>query len=108
MKGSSERILCDAAVSGCVNDNGTEAILYASQLGQIIRAATSRYPNLKQVFLSTRIYAGYATQGLSPEPYAHEYGYSAKWLIEAQVLQARNGSVEPVAGDMSYTDGAAA
>jgi hypothetical protein len=67
-----------------------------------------RYPNLKEVFLSTRIYAGYATQGLRPEPYAYEYGYSAKWLIEAQVLQERNGTVDPVAGNMSYTGGTAA
>jgi len=105
---ANERTLCDATVSGCVNDGGTEAILYESQLGQIIRAAKLRYPNLKQVFLSTRIYAGYATQGLSPEPYAYEYGYSAKWLIEAQVLQERNGTVDPVAGNLSYTSGTAA
>jgi len=105
---ANERTLCDATISGCVNDNGTEAILYESQLGQMIRAARSRYPNLKEVFLSTRIYAGYATQGLSPEPYAYEYGYSAKWLIEAQIVQERNGSVDPVAGNMSYTSGTAA
>ena len=105
---ANERTLCDAMVAGCVNDNGTEAILYESQLGQIIRAAKSRYPNLQQIFLSTRIYAGYATDGLNPEPYAYEYGYSAKWLIEAQILQQRSGTVDPIAGDMSYTSGTAA
>ncbi len=101
------RTLCDATVSGCVNDTGTEAIEYELQLGQIIRAAKSRYPNLREVFLSTRIYAGYATDGLNPEPYAYEYGYSAKWLIEAQVMQMRNGTVDPIAGDLSYADGQA-
>jgi hypothetical protein len=105
---ANSRTLCDQTISGCVNDSGTEAILYESQLGQTIRAARSRYPNLKQVFLATRIYAGYATDGLNPEPYAYEYGYSAKWLIEAQVLQERNGTVDPVAGDMSYSSGSAA
>ena len=106
---ANERTLCDANVSGCVNDNGTEAILYESQLGQTIRAAKSRYPNLQQVFLSTRIFAGYATDGLNPEPYAYEYGFSAKKLIEAQVLQERSGgTIDPVAGDMSYTSGVAA
>lgn len=105
---ANSRTLCDVTVSGCVNDSGTEAILYESQLGQTIRAAKSRYPNLKEVFLATRIYAGYATDGLNPEPYAYEYGYSAKWLIEAQVLQERNGTVDPVAGDLSYTSGSAA
>jgi uncharacterized protein YjdB len=105
---SNERTLCDATVSGCVNNIDTEAINYESQLGQIVRAAKSRYPNLQQVFISSRIYAGYATVGLSPEPYAYEYGFSVKWLIEAQVVQEENGTVDPIAGDMSYTDGTAA
>lgn len=102
-----DRALCDMTVAGCVNDLNTEAVLYESQLGQTIRAARSRYPNLKQVFLSTRIYAGYATDGLNPETYAYEYGYSAKWLIEAQILQIRSGTVDPIAGDMSYSTGQA-
>lgn len=103
-----ERALCDATVPGCVNDLGTEAFLYESQLGQTIRAAKSRYPNLKQVFLSTRIYAGYATDGLNPEPYAYEYGYSAQRLLTAQINQEDGGAPDPIAGDMSYTDGTAA
>jgi hypothetical protein len=106
---ASLRTLCDATISGCVNDSGTEAIHYETQLGETIRAARSRYPNLKQIFLSTRIYAGYATDGLNPEPYAYEYGYSAKWLIAAQVVQESNPlTIDPVAGDMSYSSGPAA
>ena len=106
--GPALRTLCDTNASGCVNDGNTDAIHYEAQLGETIRAAKSRYPNLKEVFLSTRIYAGYSTVGLSPEPYAYEYGYSAKWLIEAQVQQERNGTVDTVAGNMSYTSGTAA
>ena len=102
------RSLCDKVVNPttCVNDNDTEAIHYEGQLGETIRAAKSRYPNLKQVFLSTRIYAGYSTNGLNPEPYAYEYGYSAKWLIEAQIQQERGNAPDPVAGDMSLTTAA--
>lgn len=85
-----------------------EACNYELQLGQTIRAAKSRYPNLKQVFLSTRIYAGYALVPLNPEPYAYEYGFSAKWLIQAQILQARTSTVDPVAGNMNYSNGPAA
>jgi len=104
-----ERTLCDeVAVVSCVNDDGTEAILYEKQLGETIRAAKTRYPNLKEVFLSTRIYAGYATNGLNPEPYAYEYGYSGKWLIAAQVNQETGGGIDPVAGDMSISSGTAA
>jgi uncharacterized protein YjdB len=82
-----------------------EACNYESQLGQTIRAAKTRYPNLKQVFLSTRIYAGYATTTLNPEPYAYEYGFSGKWLIQAQVDQTRSATIDPVAGDMGYAPG---
>jgi len=100
------RTLCDTSVSGCVNDTaGTEAIRYESQLGEIIRAAKLRYPKLQQVFLSTRIYAGYATDGLNPEPYAYEYGFSAKWLLEAQIVQEGGGAQDLIAGDMSFTNG---
>src|SRR5258708_20546002 len=106
---ANEPTLCDATVSGCVNDSGTEAILYESQLGQIIRAAKLRYPNLQQVFLSMRIYAGYATDGLNPEPYAYEYGFSAKWLLKARIVQEQGGTHDLIAGDMASTnDGPAA
>ncbi len=84
-----------------------EACNYESQLGQTIRAARSRYPNLKQVFLSTRIYAGYALVPLNPEPYAYEYGFSAKWLIQAQIDQIRNTTIDPVAGYLNYNNGTA-
>ncbi|MFZ1320776.1 MAG: hypothetical protein WAT71_04395 [Ignavibacteria bacterium] len=45
----------------------------------------SKYLNLKQCFLANRIYAGYATSGLNPEPYAYYSGWSVKWLIEDQI-----------------------
>lgn len=106
-KGSGFRSLCDSAVAGCVNDLQAEAIRYESQLGQIIRAARSRYPSLEQIFLASRIYAGYATSTLNPEPYAYEYGFSVKWLIQAQINQRRNGSVDPVAGNLNDNDGTA-
>ena len=97
----------------CANDLTAnplpEACNYEVQLGKIIRAAKSRYPNLRQVFLATRIYAGYASVPLNPEPYAYEYGFSAKWLIQAQIDQELNpGTIDPVAGDLSITSGIAA
>jgi hypothetical protein len=93
----------------CANEvNTVEACDYESQLGKTIRAAKGRYPNLKQVFLSTRIFAGYATVPLNPEPYAYEYGFSAKWLIQAQIDQVRSSTVDPVAGDLSYSSNVAA
>lgn len=96
--------LCDPKNVGCSNTTTTtEAFRYEMQLGEILRAAKARWPNLKVAFLTSRIYAGYATRDLNPEPYAYEYGFSVKWLIEAQINQARTGSVDATAGDLGYT-----
>ena len=98
--------LCDPGNAGCSNTAATtEALRYEEQLGDILRAAKSRWPNLKVAFLTSRIYAGYADDDLNPEPYAYEYGFSVKWVVEAQVLQARNGTIDPVAGDLNYSNG---
>ena len=51
----------------------------------ILRQLKSRFPNLRIAYLSGRIYAGYATTQLNPEPYAYESAFSVRWLIEAQI-----------------------
>jgi hypothetical protein len=60
----------------------------------------TRYPNLQLVYLSSRSYGGYAGIALSPEPYAYEYGFSVKWLVQAQIDQQRTGTIDPRAGDL--------
>lgn len=55
------------------------------ELAKIVQLMHTRFPNLKQVYLSGRTYGGYATTGLNPEPYAFESGLSVKWLIEQQL-----------------------
>jgi hypothetical protein len=49
---------------------------------QLLRA---KFPNLKMVYLSDRIYAGYATSKLNPEPFAWYTGWTVKRLIESQI-----------------------
>jgi hypothetical protein len=71
-------------------------------LGSILRAIRVRYPNIRQVFLSSRIYAGFATTALNPEPYAYESGFSVKWLIDAQARQMSGAPADAVAGDLRY------
>jgi hypothetical protein len=56
-----------------------------NDLGRIVQLIHDKLPNVKQVFLSSRIYAGYASTALNPEPYAYESGFAEKWLIEAQI-----------------------
>jgi hypothetical protein len=96
--------LCDETLEGCSNlPESTDAINYEMELGEIIRAAKTRWPNLKLIFITSRIYGGYAPAGAgSPEPFAYESGYSVKWAIEAQITQMRTGTIDPIAGDLNY------
>lgn len=82
----------------------SDADAYALEqgLGDVIRSMKVRYPNLKMVFLSSRIYGGYATTALNPEPYAYEGGFAVKWLIEAQIRQNQTGTIDAKAGNLSY------
>jgi hypothetical protein len=82
----------------------SDAALLVQQTGNIARALRVRYPNVRLVFLSSRIYAGYATTMLNPEPYAYETGFGAKWAIQAQIDQMAAGGtiVDPRAGDLNY------
>jgi hypothetical protein len=45
----------------------------------------AKYENLKQCYLASRIYGGYATSTLNPEPFAYYSGWSLKWLIQDQI-----------------------
>jgi hypothetical protein len=72
-------------------------------LGHILRSLMVHYPNLKQVFLSSRTYGGYAESNLNPEPFAFESGLSVKWIVQAQIDQMRTGQVsDSRAGDLNY------
>jgi hypothetical protein len=51
----------------------------------VIQNAKARFPNLKIAYLGSRIYAGYATGVLNPEPYAYESAFVARWLIQDQI-----------------------
>lgn len=81
-----------------------DAYALETSMGNIIRALKVRYPNLQQIFISSRIYGGYATTPLNPEPYAYESGFATKWIVQGQIDQMQNsGTVVDVrAGDLNY------
>ena len=85
----------------------SDAYSLETSTGNIARALKLRYPNLQAVFLSSRIYAGYATTSLNPEPYAYESGLAMKWLVQAQVNQMRGAPIDPRAGNLDYDGGIA-
>ncbi len=79
-----------------------DAYSLVTQTANILRALKSRYPNLQLAYLSSRIYAGFATTTLNPEPYAYESGFAVKWVVDAQVRQRRGGTIaDSRAGDLS-------
>jgi hypothetical protein len=81
-------------------DPNADAYTLIARLGDVARTLKTRYPNLRQIFVSSRTYAGYATTALNPEPYAYETGFAFKWLVEAQIKQVDSGVIDPRAGDI--------
>ncbi len=63
----------------------TEAIELQGYLEDIVRNLKIHFPNIKLVYFSSRIYAGYAVTSLNPEPHAYESGFAVKWAIEKQI-----------------------
>ena len=93
----------DSPLSPPLPAGDSDAYLLLAQLGELMRTLKLEYPNLQQVFLSSRIYGGYAPPTTnSPEPYAYESGFAVKWLIEAQIEQMETGEINPITGDLDY------
>lgn len=72
----------DASPSG---SQITYAQTLSGQLITILQMMLQNFPNLKLVYLFSRIYAGYASSTLNPEPYSYTSGFSVRWTIEAQL-----------------------
>jgi lysophospholipase L1-like esterase len=51
----------------------------------VLEQLRARFRGLELAYLSSRIYAGYATTTLNPEPYAYQSGFSVRWAIERQL-----------------------
>jgi hypothetical protein len=60
-------------------------------LRPIVGILRRRYPNLLVVYLSSRIYGGYASTPLNPEPYAYQSGFAVKWLIQERIERKLKG-----------------
>jgi len=67
-----------------------DALALQSELEEIAHILVERFPKIKIAYYSSRIYGGYASTSLNPEPFAYQSGFAVKWMIEKQI----NGSLE--------------
>jgi len=63
----------------------THAQMLRDHFIAVLRNLKTRYPNVQLAYLSSRIYAGYATTTLNPEPFAYESAFAVRETIAAQV-----------------------
>ena len=59
--------------------------LQKDTLAVMQNAKREQFPNLRIDYLGSRIYGGYSTGVLNPEPYAYESAFPARWLIRDQM-----------------------
>ena len=64
----------------------------------ICRMLKQRFPNMKVIYLSSRIYAGYTTKALNPEPESYESAFSVRWVIEKQMKGDAGLNADPSKG----------
>ena len=66
----------------------------------VLQHAKTRFPNLRIAFLGSRIYGGYASRPLNPEPYADESAFVVRWLIQDQIKGDPALNYDPAKGDV--------
>jgi len=76
------------AIAGPTAGFPAEAERLEQGIEKTIRIATRRFPNTRVAYLSSRIYAGYVTTRLNPEPYAYESAFAVRWAIQKQAADA--------------------
>jgi hypothetical protein len=64
-------------------------------LRSIVEILPSKFPLLKLVYISSRVYGGYGKDNLNPEPIAYESGFGVKWMIEERINSPDAGKLLP-------------
>jgi hypothetical protein len=83
-----------------------EARLLQRALRSIAGILSTKFPRLKLVYVSSRIYGGYSETDLSPEPIAYESAFAVKWLIEERINNPSPGGIPWVSwGPYLWADG---
>lgn len=94
-----------AAWIKAANPADTSTSQYRSRLQddleEIARVLKDKFPNLKLGYYTSRIYAGYATTDLNPEPYAYESGFVVRFAIESQLNGNPSMNFDPDGGTVN-------
>lgn len=75
-----------------------DAQILQGDLEAIVRTIKTRYPNTRQVYNSSRIYAGYAVSTLNPEPYAYQSAFAVRGMIAGQLSGSPSLNFDPARG----------
>jgi hypothetical protein len=62
-----------------------KARLLQQAMRSTVEILSTKFSQLKLVYVSSRIYGGYSETDLNPEPIAYESGFAVKWLIEERI-----------------------
>jgi hypothetical protein len=72
-----------------------------THLERIVTGLRVRFPQLRLVYLSSRIYGGYSTNPQRSEPLSFETGFAVRWLIERQMAGDPALNPDPGAGPVT-------
>jgi hypothetical protein len=86
------------ADAGPTNGWPSYALNLQAEFETIMNVLRSKFPNARICYMASRIYAGYATSTLNPEPYSYEQGFSCKWTIEDQINGLQGLNFDPAHG----------
>ena len=72
-----------------------KARLLQRALRSIVGILSTKFPQLKLVYVSSRIYGGYSETDLSSEPIAYESAFAVKWLIQERITNPNHDRSRP-------------
>lgn len=77
-----------------------DALALQRELEEIAHILVERFPKIKIAYYSSRIYGGYASTSLNPEPFAYQSGFAVKWMIEKQINGSPELNYDPSRGEV--------
>jgi hypothetical protein len=73
------------ANAGPTREFPVEAKKLEEDIVKTLHNVRQMFPNVRIVYFSSRIYAGFAASPLNPEPHAFETAFAPKWIIARQI-----------------------